>query len=171
MGTMDGVYILDTEDGKLSHYKHSRSDPFSLPNNSVWDIYGDRQSNVWIGMYSGKLCCVNVNESNAFRSWTPKAGGLNYAPVSAFAEDGNSLWIGTEGGGLNLMDVSTGQIMPFVDKGKTPLSNVKSLVLDNDRRLWIATFREGLDMYDIRRGNMTHYRHDKNDKQSLLVMI
>lgn len=169
MGTMDGVYILDTEDGKLSHYKHSRSDPFSLPNNSVWDIYGDRQSNVWIGMYSGKLCCVNVNESNAFRSWTPKAGGLNYAPVSAFAEDGNSLWIGTEGGGLNLMDVSTGQIMPFVDKGKTPLSNVKSLVLDNDRRLWIATFREGLDMYDIRRGNMTHYRHDKNDKQSLLV--
>ena len=120
-------------------------------------------------MYSGKLCCVNVNESNAFRSWTPKTGGLNYAPVSAFAEDGNSLWIGTEGGGLNLMDVSTGQIMPFVDKGKTPLSNVKSLVLDNDRRLWIATFREGLDMYDIRRGNMTHYRHDKNDKQSLLV--
>lgn len=169
MGTMDGVYILDTEDGKLSHYKHSRSDPFSLPNNSVWDIYGDRQSNVWIGMYSGKLCCVNVNESNAFRSWTPKTGGLNYAPVSAFAEDGNSLWIGTEGGGLNLMDVSTGQIVPFVDKGKTPLSNVKSLVLDNDRRLWIATFREGLDMYDIRRGNMTHYRHDKNDKQSLLV--
>ena len=169
MGTMDGVYILDTEDGKLSHYKHSRSDPFSLPNNSVWDIYGDRQSNVWIGMYSGKLCCVNVNESNAFRSWTPKAGGLNYAPVSAFAEDGNSLWIGTEGGGLNMMDVSTGQIVPFVDKGKTPLSNVKSLVLDNDRRLWIATFREGLDMYDIRRGNMTHYRHDKNDKQSLLV--
>lgn len=169
MGTMDGVYILDTEDGKLSHYKHSRSDPFSLPNNSVWDIYGDRQSNVWIGMYSGKLCCVNVNESNAFRSWTPKAGGLNYAPVSAFAEDGNSLWIGTEGGGLNLMNVSTEQIVPFVDKGKTPLSNVKSLVLDNDRRLWIATFREGLDMYDIRRGNMTHYRHDKNDKQSLLV--
>lgn len=169
MGTMDGVYILDTEDGKLSHYKHSRSDPFSLPNNSVWDIYGDRQSNVWIGMYSGKLCCVNVNESNAFRSWIPKAGGLNYAPVSAFAEDGNSLWIGTEGGGLNLMNVSTEQIVPFVDKGKTPLSNVKSLVLDNDRRLWIATFREGLDMYDIRRGNMTHYRHDKNDKQSLLV--
>lgn len=169
MGTMDGVYILDTEDGKLSHYKHSRSDPFSLPNNSVWDIYGDRQSNVWIGMYSGKLCCVNVNESNAFRSWTPKTGGLNYAPVSAFAEDGNSLWIGTEGGGLNLMNVSTEQIVPFVDKGKTPLSNVKSLVLDNDRRLWIATFREGLDMYDIRRGNMTHYRHDKNDKQSLLV--
>lgn len=120
-------------------------------------------------MYSGKLCCVNVNESNAFRSWTPKAGGLNYAPVSAFAEDGNSLWIGTEGGGLNLMNVSTEQIVPFVDKGKTPLSNVKSLVLDNDRRLWIATFREGLDMYDIRRGNMTHYRHDKNDKQSLLV--
>ncbi len=169
MGTMDGVYILDTEDGQLSHYRHSRTDPFSLPNNSVWEIYGDKQSNVWIGMYSGKLCCVNVNESNAFKSWMPKTGGLNYAPVSAFAEDGNSLWIGTEGGGLNLMDVSTGQIVPFVDEGKTPLSNVKSLVLDNDRRLWIATFREGLDMYDIRRGDMTHYRHDKSDEHSLLV--
>lgn len=169
MGTMDGVYILDTKDGQLSHYKHSRSDPFSLPNNSIWEIFGDKQSNVWIGMYSGKLCCVDVNESNAFRSWMPETGGLNNAPVSAFAEDGNNLWIGTEGGGLNQMDVSTGQIMPFVDKGKTSLSNVKSLVLDNERRLWIATFKEGLAMYDIRRGDMTHYRHDKNDKQSLLV--
>ena len=107
MGTIDGIYILNTVNGQVSHYKHSRSDLFSLPDNSVWEIYGDKQSNVWIGMYSGKLCCVNVNESNAFKTWIPEFGGLNYAPVSAFAEDGNTLWIGTEGGGLNRMEVST----------------------------------------------------------------
>lgn len=169
MGTMDGVYILNTEDGQVSHYKHSRSEPFSLPDNSVWEIYGDKQSNVWIGMYSGKLCCVNVNESNAFKTWIPEFGGLNYAPVSAFAEEGNTLWIGTEGGGLNRMEVSTGKITPFIDKKGLALNNVKSLVLDNERRLWISTFREGLDVYDTRRGSMTTYCHDKNDEHSLLV--
>ena len=169
MGTIDGIYILNTVNGQVSHYKHSRSDLFSLPDNSVWEIYGDKQSNVWIGMYSGKLCCVNVNESNAFKTWIPEFGGLNYAPVSAFAEDGNTLWIGTEGGGLNRMEVSTGKVTPFIDKKEVALNNVKSLVLDNERRLWISTFREGLDVYDTRRGSMTRYRHDKDDEHSLLV--
>ena len=169
MGTMDGIYILNTEDGQVSHYKHSRSDSFSLPNNSVWKIYGDKQSNVWIGMYSGKLCCVNVNESDAFKTWIPEPGGLSYAPVSTFAEDGNTLWIGTEGGGLNRMEISTGKVTPFTYKEGQALNNVKSLVLDNERRLWISTYREGLDVYDTRRGSMTRYRHDKNDGRSLRV--
>lgn len=169
MGTMDGVYILNTVDGQVSHYRHSRSDSFSLPDNSVWEIYGDKQSNVWIGMYSGKLCCVNVNESTAFKTWIPEAGGLNYAPVSAFAEDDDILWVGTEGGGLNRMERTTGKIGPFTDKKGMALNNVKSLVLDNERRLWISTFREGLHVYDTRRGSVTRYRHDKDDEHSLLV--
>lgn len=169
LGSINGVYIFDSLDESLTHFEHSRLDPFSLPNNSVWTIYGDRQSNVWLGTYSGKLCCVNVNESDAFQTWTPQYGGLNYAPVSAFADANDALWIGTEGGGINRMDKLTGHISSFSQFNGTSFHNVKSLAIDHNQNLWISTFREGLDKYDIKRNEMIHYRHHKNDKRSLLV--
>lgn len=169
-GTQNGVYILHAADGNVSHYTHLSDNPFSLPDNSVWSIYEDRQQNIWIGMYSGKLCSVNLNEGDAFTSWTPQNSGLNFAPVSALAEDGNSLWIGTEGGSVNRMDRLTGEIVPFARRGgERAFSNVKSLVIDARKRLWIATFREGLGMYDMKRRHMVCYRHRQGNEHSLLM--
>lgn len=165
IGTIDGVYIFDSSSQTLVQCKHSGTEPFSLPNNSVWKIYGDRQSNVWIGMYTGKLCYVNLNESNAFNTWTPHYGGLTYVPVSTFAEDDETLWIGTEGGGINLMNKATGTITPF----SHTFDNVKSLTNDRTGNIWIATFREGLNRYDLRRHKLTEYRHDRNNASSLLA--
>ena len=169
LGTLEGMYVFHPEDGTWEQYRHIRTDPFSLPNNSVWTIYGDRQSNIWIGTYSGKLCYVNIGEGNAFRSWTPNNSGLSHVPVSAFAEDGETLWIGTEGGGLFCMNWSTRRIEPFTDPGGTTFNNVKSLLIDPKHNLWISTFREGVDMYDIRQKKMVRYRHRDNDDSSLLV--
>lgn len=168
-GTIHGIYVLDPSDGTFSHYEHLHDNPFSLPNNSVWEIYGDHQSNIWVGTYSGQLCCVNVNESNAFRSWTPQNSRLNHVPVSAFAEAEDAVWIGTEGGGLNRLDKSIDCLEDFSYRGKTAFNNVKSLVMDREHNLWISTYREGLARYDVSLKQITCYRHDKDNKHSLLV--
>ena len=168
-GTINGVYVLHTKEDRVTHYAHSPNQPFSLPNNSVWSITEDKQSNIWIGTYSGQLCCVNKNENNAFTSWTPRNSPLSFAPVSAFAEAGNYLWIGTEGGGINRMDKRTGIITPYIGKGEIALNNVKSMAMDNKKRLWIATFRDGLEMYDTQRNQWTRYRYRPDDAQSLLI--
>lgn len=169
LGTIDGLYILDPSDRKLSHYVHSRTDPFSLPNNSIWEISEDRQGNVWVGTYSGALCYVNTDETNAFKTYHPQNSGLNHTPVSAFAEDRKYLWIGTEGGGINRMDKTTGEFR-FLTGGKGITSNnVKSLTTDSDYNLWIGTFMGGLDFYDVWKDRTTNYQHIKGDAQSLLV--
>lgn len=97
-GTIDRLYILDPVTRHLSAYQHSDTDPFSLPNNSVWTISEDRQSNIWIGTYSGKLCYVNLNENCIFQTFNTRNSGLSYVPVSAFAEDDRYLWIGPREG-------------------------------------------------------------------------
>ncbi len=169
LGTMNGLYVLHTAENKVAHYVHSYNNSFSLPNNSVWTITEDKQSNIWIGMYSGQLCCVNRNENNAFTSWTPRNSQLSFVPVSAFAEKGNYLWIGTEGGGVNRLDKTTGIITPYMGTGELTLSNVKSLAMDNQNNLWIATFRDGLKMYDTRQNKLVRYRHRSDNAHSLLV--
>lgn len=155
------MYILNPSSRELSLYKHSGTDPFSLPNNSIWEIYEDRQDNVWIGTYSGTLSYVNVNENHAFRTYHTQNSGLNYAPVSAFAEEQDYIWIGTEGGGINRMDKVNGEISGFTLPNNVTSKNVKSLVIDAGRNLWISTFRGGLDLYDSRQNKAINYKHSK----------
>ncbi|RGN40300.1 hybrid sensor histidine kinase/response regulator transcription factor [Bacteroides oleiciplenus] len=169
LGTIDGLYILDPSNRKLTQYKHSGTDPFSLPHNSIWEISEDRQSNVWIGTYSGTLCYVNIDENGAFKTYHTQNSGLSYAPVSSFAEEQDYLWIGTEGGGINRMNKATGEFSSFTHKNNVAFNNVKSLIIDADDNLWISTFREGMDLYNSARHKVVNYKHSKSDSTSLLV--
>lgn len=168
-GTINGLYIFDLEDKETTLYKHSDTDPFSLPNNSIWTISEDRQANVWIGTYSGALCYVNINENNAFKTYHTQNSGLNFAPVSAFAEDEDCLWIGTEGGGINRMDKATGAFSSFSGPNRATSNNIKSLLIDPGHNLWVSTFRGGMDFYDSAHRKRANYRNIKEDSLSLLV--
>ena len=168
-GTIDGIYIFDPTDGKLSHNKHSRTDPFSLPNNSIWEISEDRQGNIWIGTYSGTLCYVNIDENNAFKTYHPQNSGLNHTPVSAFAEDQQYLWVGTEGGGINRMNKATGEFSYITSANSITSNNIKSLITDAGHNLWISTFMGGLDLYNVGRQKVTNFKHTKGAPHSLLV--
>ena len=168
-GTIDGIYIFDPTDGKLSHNKHSRTDPFSLPNNSIWEISEDRQGNIWIGTYSGTLCYVNIDENNAFKTYHPQNSGLNHTPVSAFAEDQQYLWVGTEGGGINRMNKATGEFSYITSANSITSNNIKSLITDAGHNLWISTFMGGMDLYNGGRQKVTNFKHTKGAPHSLLV--
>ena len=168
-GAMNGLYILDPVTRRLSHYEHSRTEPFSLPNNSIWTINEDRQRNVWLGTYTGIVCYVNIDESNAFTTYLPQNSKLNHTPVSAFAEDRQYLWIGTEGGGVNRMDKATGEFSFLTNENGLTSNNVKSLVTDAGHNVWLATFMGGLDCYDIGTKGIANYKRVKEERNSLLV--
>jgi signal transduction histidine kinase/ligand-binding sensor domain-containing protein/DNA-binding response OmpR family regulator len=166
IGTINGLYVLNTHTREYTHYTHSQSDPFSLPNNSVWTINEDNQKNIWIGTYSGAICYVNPNEKIPFTTYFPQKKALSHTPVSAFAEDEASLWIGTEGGGINRMDKQTGKFSYYLyeNEGNTLAhNNIKSMVIDKDRRLWIAMFTGGLDCFHIPSRQFKHFKQHKTD--------
>ncbi|MDR1121382.1 MAG: response regulator [Dysgonamonadaceae bacterium] len=166
IGTINGLYVLNTQTGEYTHYQHSQSDPFSLPNNSVWTINEDNQKNIWIGTYSGAVCYVNPNEKIPFTTYFPQEKALSHIPVSAFAEDEASLWIGTEGGGINRMDKETGRFSYYLHENEGNAlahNNIKSMVIDKDRRLWIAMFTGGLDCFHIPSRRFKHFKQNGTD--------
>ncbi len=169
LGTMKGLYIFDPATGVMTKYKHSTTDVFSLPNNSVWEIYEDRQGNVWIGTYSGKLCYVDMEEGNAFRSYLAGSSGLNYTPVSAFAEDEDYLWIGTEGGGMNRMDKRTGEFKLPTSGQSVMSNNIKSLLMDGKCNLWVSMFRGGIEVFDAGHRKTAQYKRDRGEAGEMLV--
>lgn len=146
LGTIDGLFILDPASQQYRHFIHSESDPYSLPNNSIWTINEDRQKNIWIGTYSGAFCYVNLDEKNAFTTYLPQTSGLNHIPVSTFAENQKYYWVGTEGGGVNCLEKQTGKFTYITNRNGISYNNVKSIVVDDDENLWVSMFRGGIDL-------------------------
>lgn len=170
IGTQRGLHIFNPDNGERFLYRHSKSDPFSIPDNSVWVIAEDYHKNIWIGTYSGGLAYVNFKQSAGFKSYSFREKELNNNVVSGFTEDSKSIWIATEGGGVNRMDKQTGIFSNYKHNMTTnsPASNnIKSMVVDSRQRLWISMFRGGLDMYDIQKNRFQHFRHEKGNANSL----
>lgn len=172
VGTQRGLYIMNPETEEYSHFTNSKSDIFTLPSNSVWTIEEDAQKNVWIGTYSGGLCYLNFQETSRFRTFSPRENGLNHKVVSGFAEDDESLWIATEGGGVNRMNKKTGEFRYYThnpSRNSLTYDNVKSLVIDPSQNLWVAMYRGGLDCFSHKTSAFKRFNKDYRSDNGMLT--
>ncbi|WP_321571514.1 two-component regulator propeller domain-containing protein [Parabacteroides goldsteinii] len=172
VGTQRGLYIMNPETEEYSHFTNSKSDIFTLPSNSVWTIEEDAQKNVWIGTYSGGLCYLNFQETSRFRTFSPRENGLNHKVVSGFAEDDESLWIATEGGGVNRMNKKTGEFRYYThnpSRNSLTYDNVKSLVIDSSQNLWVAMYRGGLDCFSHKTSTFKRFNKDYRSDNGMLT--
>lgn len=66
----DGLYKLtptsDKGHYKIKHFKHDSSDPHSLSNNNIYNIFQDEKNRIWIGTYGGGLNLIYDEENGKF---------------------------------------------------------------------------------------------------------
>lgn len=170
-GTQMGLYVIDSDTGEYRCYRHSKADPFSLTNNSVWTLFSDMHGNIWIGHFAGGLCYTDLDDSMQVSTYTSTMSPLNYELVSSFAEYGDHVYIGTDGGGLNCLDTRSGNISQIMlgDKTDTPSdAHVKSMAVDSRGRLWVAMYRGGLDCHNLQSRQFRNLRHNPADSTGLL---
>lgn len=160
--TESGIYMLNDETGRFINLKKSYSDPYSLSDNAVYDLFKDREGGIWAGTYFGGLNYF-PQQYYTFQKFFPghTNGSISGNAVREICQDGEgNIWIGTEDAGLNKYNPVTNQIRHFGPTGKPgslAASNVHGLlVVKND--LWVGTFQHGLDVLDVRTGAVRkHY--------------
>lgn len=168
-----GLYIYNTTTSSIQHYKHSQTDPRSLPNNSVWTIEEDLQRNIWIGTYSGGLCYTNLDREIHFTSRNTLTSPIKHNIVSGFAENENHIWIATEGGGFTQVNKHNGQDTSFLNNAHSnslSSNNVKSIIVDPEHNLWLATFRGGLVHYNTNKNAFNNHKWEKGNKASASIL-
>lgn len=156
IATQAGLILYDRTCGEVVQLHSDLMNPFSLPNDSVWTIYPDPSSGVWIGTYGGKLA-FQTFEDDEYVVVTPPSADLANPIVSAFAEDDcHRVWVGTEGGGISCYDVESGKFLDMDPRIRQTLSNVmvKNLKFV-DGKLYISAFNAGMLCYDMKKGRIT----------------
>jgi signal transduction histidine kinase/streptogramin lyase len=85
------------------------------------------------------------------------------------ASKGNKLWIAVENTGLHRINVRTGELLAFrhsTQPGALPSDGVRTLLLDNQDRLWVGT-SAGLCRFDIETNSFLVWTHTPGASHSL----
>ena len=170
VGGDNGLYLYSIKTNIFTRIDDP-SNPKSLSDQSIYDIFRDREGGLWVSTYFGGVNYLPKN-SKPFEHYFPlyKSGSLTGKAISQFCEDktGN-IWIATEDGGLNYFNTKTLKTEDYSSlstKNNFTYHNIHSLMLDGEK-LWIGTFSRGIDVLDLKTKTLTNYKHSRFDTKSI----
>lgn len=177
VGTLEGLSLYDPVKQAFISYRHEASQPKSLSRNSIHSLFMDRQGLIWVGTYYGG---VNVSyphrtEFTVYRNRTDR-NSLSDDVVSSITEGRSdegekTLWIGTEGGGLNRLNRKTGQFTVYKHDPTNSTSIGSNLVkvVYRDRRgtIWAGTHGGGLSWLNPDGQTFGRFLFNEADARSL----
>ncbi|MBI1770093.1 MAG: hypothetical protein HYR67_17130 [Bacteroidetes bacterium] len=141
----DGLCHFNLKTKSYTYYKSDPGDSTSLVNNDVLTIFLDSENILWIGtadglsvLYPGSKKFVNRQKKDSI------------ANALCFYEDRlKRIWIGTNGGGIILIDKKLHILKMITEKDGLPSSTICAILPDEKNNLWVTTYR-GLVKIDLK---------------------
>lgn len=171
----DGLIVFDRKSGKSYSYQHNPSDPESIGDDMVCDIYKDKRGLIWIGTWTNGVNKLITNKKFIHYKHNPSnKNSLSGNGVTAICEDRDGIvWIGTELNGLNRFNMKTGNFTNYINDPNNKYSiasdGVSDIKEDKDGNLWIVTDGVGFCKFDKKNNQFIRYQNDSNDSSSLPI--
>lgn len=172
VGTESGlVYQIGIENGTL--YLRKMGDYFPVlvsKGIKILSITETPQDLIWIGT-DGDGVYKFLNREKVFyaiSSGSPLKKQISHSIVRSVYEDENGiLYIGTRGGGLNILDPKAKQTKIINTKNSLSNDAVLSLKKDHLENLWVGTDGEGIDMIENKTNRIFHFPRDFENKTNI----
>lgn len=145
VGTLKGLCSINRQLA-ITNFSHQINTPWTISQNSIYDIYQDNQKTIWIGTYFGGVDAIYPNPTPiiTLTSKPTSTFQLQSDIISSITEDQHYLYIGTEETGLQVINKTTGRTL----NPTTPSNLVKSLLLLGNQ-LYIGQHNGGLSIYNV----------------------
>lgn len=171
--------LLEMKDGRLAigtfgglHWLYPGSDRIeidtTLPNNmefAISSLFEDSRGNLWAAALEHGLFRFDRQRgtwSHFFKKRNDLNGLTNNTIWSIVEDDQGRIWIGTDGGGLNLFiphptspDSSSFQHWRVYNSA-LPDDNIKNVLIDDRQKLWLST-EAGLQSFDTENFKLNSY--------------
>lgn len=151
----DGTLELLNYKSNLITRRLSLSEKFFNWESDTYRIFIDRQGLIWIynmSIAAGVHCYDPLKQEWIKFSKTSGNARLNSDMISGIIQDDNdNIWIGTDHGGINLLDKHDNRITYLVndknDDKSLSQNSISSMYYDRLGVVWIGTFRKGINFY------------------------
>ncbi|MEO6456569.1 MAG: two-component regulator propeller domain-containing protein [Ginsengibacter sp.] len=166
IGTHATLELFDPEKRIFVHLRSNPDEPTSLNRNGmVMSMLYDKEKILWVGTYQGGINKYDkyLTYFDTYRNKPSDWLSLSFNRVTSFAEKANGdVWIGTDGGALNLWKSSTNQFVRFNPEpnNKNSLASWSVLCLLQSKKndyLWIGSYGSCIDRYDQKTNTFVHY--------------
>lgn len=147
-----GLLLLDLNTGQ------HRLPPFDC-GKEIMNMLIDSQNRIWIAPYNAGVSCF-THDGKRLAAYTTHNSALSNNVVLSLAEREGQIWIGTDGGGINILEPETGHIsllehVPGSDNYSLPANSILCLYNDRNNNMWAGSIRNGL--ISIREVSMKTY--------------
>ncbi len=121
----------------------------------------DSSGNIWLGTSQGLLRFNLANrEWSVFKNKPDEPISVSSNVIFSLCLDPvqptKYLWIGTNGGGLNRMDLQTGKCLVFSTKDGLPNNVIYGILPDDESNLWMST-NKGLSSYNLKKSSFRNF--------------
>ncbi len=167
-----GLFRINTDTNKKSHYKTNSADPQSLSENSINCIYEDRNGIIWIGTFGAG---ISIYDPQAHKFDLLKNNPLNENSLacnfiwSIWEDHNEDIWIGTNNQGISKYIVKQDSFVHFdIRKSKKhPYTAIRKVYEDSQSSIWFGSDGEGLFKYNPRNQELSQFKHIEGDSTSL----
>ncbi|MDQ6482136.1 two-component regulator propeller domain-containing protein [Dyadobacter sp. LHD-138] len=166
LATSSGLAHFDPLTGYTDWYVNRPGDPYSLPTNSLWSVYRDKQGGLWLGSYYEGISYFNF-DAPRIKRWpftSEDSRGKYFRNGWMGKSKSNFIW--------SISD-KLDKLLIFDTNGKNPSSyplklstqaDYYSFYLDENKVLW-AGGNTVLTSYDVARGVYRDYPFNKSEQE------
>lgn len=139
--------LIDLSSGKLLERHSFPVEPDNQEYPFISNHWVDGQNRLWFATVQG-IICFDPASKKWVRHFTHKEGdtkslshNVTFSLCADPLEPDRFIWVGTNGGGLNKLDMETGRCQIFTEKDGLPNSVVYGILPDALGNLWLSTNR------------------------------
>ncbi|MFI3261487.1 MAG: response regulator [Rikenellaceae bacterium] len=147
----DSIVIINNFNKSLfSVNLNTGKSKFQLTSKFIADspIHADSKGKIWIAQYRNLNCYTwDGNKLVLEKTFNSHNSALTPYNITCIKEKDNKLWITTDGGGvqyINLDDFSIGFLMNNTQFQHNNLLSTLNILFDNDNNIWLGTVRSGV---------------------------
>ncbi|WP_163324606.1 hybrid sensor histidine kinase/response regulator [Draconibacterium mangrovi] len=142
---------------------------------NTFQLFIDSDNDIWIyspGLPYGVFFLDHQTKKISTYTQSSSTFKLSTNMVSSVLEDNNgAIWIGTDHGGINILNKQDKTITVLQNNSQNPLgiaqNSITNLYRDNEDIIWAGTYKKGISYYHKNLIHFNHYRYSAEVENSL----